>query len=125
MNHRTRNTLVLGLGNPILGDDAVGLHVMRAVRRIGPHLPDVEYRERCVGGLDLLFEIEGFERLVLVDAMINGGREVDDGLLNRVEMAFRAYDPCMACATHALPGEMPLVLEIYGGDGSLRRRLRR
>ena len=36
------------------------------------------------------------------------GPTVDDGLLNMVEMAFRAYDPCLSCATHALPGKMPL-----------------
>ena len=35
--------------------------------------------------------------------------KVNDGLLNMVEMAFRAYDPCFGCATHTLPGEMPLV----------------
>ncbi len=47
----------------------------------------------------------------------------DESLLNRVEMAFRAYDPCLACATHFLPGEMPLVVEIYGRDGTLRKRI--
>ena len=40
-------------------------------------------------------------------ALIKGG-QVDDGLLNQVEMAFRAYDPCLSCATHSLPGAMPL-----------------
>jgi F420-non-reducing hydrogenase large subunit len=34
--------------------------------------------------------------------------EIDEGQLNMVEMAFRAYDPCFGCATHSLPGEMPL-----------------
>ena len=50
---------------------------------------------------------------------------VDDGILNQVEMAFRAYDPCHACATHSLPGHMPLWLRIYGADGSLVREIRR
>jgi F420-non-reducing hydrogenase large subunit len=40
-------------------------------------------------------------------AFIKAG-QVNEGLLNRVEMAFRAYDPCHACATHTLPGHMPL-----------------
>jgi F420-non-reducing hydrogenase large subunit len=48
---------------------------------------------------------------------------VSDGLLNMVEMAFRAYDPCFACASHSLPGRMPLVVEIKGPDGKLIRRL--
>ena len=45
--------------------------------------------------------------------------EVSPGLLNMVEMAFRAYDPCNSCATHALPGQMPLTAEIRNADGSL------
>jgi F420-non-reducing hydrogenase large subunit len=50
---------------------------------------------------------------------------VTDGLLNMVEMGFRAYDPCHACATHSLPGRMPLELNIYDAAGSLIRTLRR
>ena len=38
--------------------------------------------------------------------------EVNDGLLNMVEMAFRAYDPCLSCATHSLPGKMPLEIRL-------------
>lgn len=48
--------------------------------------------------------------------LIKGG-EVSDKLLNMVEMAFRAYDPCLACATHSLPGEMPLTVVIYDHQG--------
>jgi F420-non-reducing hydrogenase large subunit len=42
--------------------------------------------------------------------------EVSEGLLNMVEMAFRAYDPCLGCATHSLPGHMPLRVRIHGAD---------
>jgi len=45
--------------------------------------------------------------------------EVSDGILDRVEMAFRAYDPCLACATHSLPGSMPIQLRIHDPDGSV------
>jgi F420-non-reducing hydrogenase large subunit len=55
-------------------------------------------------------------------AAIKGG-QVDDGLLNMVEMAFRAYDPCHACATHTLPGQMPLRAEIFDHRGCLVRTL--
>jgi F420-non-reducing hydrogenase large subunit len=51
--------------------------------------------------------------------------EVTDGILNMVEMAFRAYDPCYACATHTLPGQMPLDVKIYKSDGALLHNLRR
>jgi F420-non-reducing hydrogenase large subunit len=56
--------------------------------------------------------------------LVRGGR-VDDGLLNLLEMAFRAYDPCNACASHALPGELPLVVTLRGPDGEVREVLRR
>ncbi len=50
---------------------------------------------------------------------------VTGGLLNRVEMAFRAYDPCMACATHTLPGQMPLEVLVRDADGDIVERLTR
>ena len=47
------------------------------------------------------------------------GREVSEGLLNHIEVAIRAYDPCLSCATHAL-GSMPLEVNLVGADGQLR-----
>lgn len=49
--------------------------------------------------------------------------QVNEGLLNMVEMAFRAYDPCFGCATHALPGHVPLRVSIYGAQRQLLREL--
>ena len=46
------------------------------------------------------------------------GQEITDGLLNHVEVAIRAYDPCLSCATHAL-GKMPLQIEIINAEGSV------
>ena len=57
-------------------------------------------------------------------ALIHGGN-VDDGLLNMVEMAFRAYDPCHACATHALPGQMPLLISLRDAQGNVLREITR
>jgi len=51
--------------------------------------------------------------------------EVSDGLLNMIEMAFRAYDPCMACGTHALPGQMPLEIVICDSESNEVKRLSR
>lgn len=56
--------------------------------------------------------------------LIHGGN-VDPGLLNMVEMAFRAYDPCFGCATHFAVGQMPLTLEIYGSNGKLLKTVQR
>jgi F420-non-reducing hydrogenase large subunit len=50
--------------------------------------------------------------------LIKGGK-VTEGLLNMVEMAFRAYDPCFGCATHSLPGQMPLEVTIHNADGEV------
>ncbi len=57
--------------------------------------------------------------------LIKKGQAVSEGLLNMVEMAFRAYDPCMACATHALPGQMPMEVVIYNSRGEVAERLSR
>jgi len=59
------------------------------------------------------------------ERLIHGGEVVEEGLLNRVEMAFRLYDPCLSCATHSLPGEMPLVVTLRGPAGETLRTLRR
>jgi F420-non-reducing hydrogenase large subunit len=56
-------------------------------------------------------------------SLIKKGTVVTDGLLNRIEMAFRNYDPCMSCATHALPGQMPLEVIIRDVDGEEVERL--
>jgi len=56
--------------------------------------------------------------------MIRNGK-VKDGLLNMIEMAFRAYDPCLACASHSLPGGMPLEVDLYDADGKLVKVVKR
>jgi F420-non-reducing hydrogenase large subunit len=55
---------------------------------------------------------------------IKGG-QISEGLLNMAEIAFRAYDPCHGCGTHALPGDMPLTINIYDHKRQLLRQLKR
>ncbi len=57
-------------------------------------------------------------------AFIRAGEVVTEGLLNRIEMAFRLYDPCMSCATHSLPGQMPLEVVIRDARGKTVKTLR-
>jgi len=57
-------------------------------------------------------------------ALVRGG-VVDERVLNQLEMAFRAYDPCNACASHALPGELPLVVTVRDGSGNVVDVVRR
>lgn len=58
------------------------------------------------------------------EGLIKGGK-VNDGLLNMVEMAFRAYDPCFGCATHTLPGQMPLIVKVFDHHKDLVEEFRR
>jgi F420-non-reducing hydrogenase large subunit len=57
--------------------------------------------------------------------LIKKGVTVDDGILNMVEMAFRAYDPCFSCATHSLPGQMGLEVNFRDPEGNLLRTVKR
>ncbi len=53
------------------------------------------------------------------------GPDVKEGFLNMVEMAFRAYDPCLSCATHTLPGTMPMTVTIRNDQGAVIRQIKR
>ena len=56
-------------------------------------------------------------------SLIKKGTVITEGLLNTIEMAFRNYDPCMSCATHSLPGQMPLEVVIKDENGEEVERL--
>jgi F420-non-reducing hydrogenase large subunit len=55
----------------------------------------------------------------VAQGIIRKGTEITEGLLNRIELAWRAYDPCMGCATHTLPGQLPIEIAVYDADGTL------
>lgn len=57
--------------------------------------------------------------------LIKKGVAVTDATLNMIEMAFRSYDPCFGCATHSMPGKMPLIVRIRDVDGSVLEEIRR
>jgi NAD-reducing hydrogenase large subunit len=63
---------------------------------------------------------EGMNRAVKAVAVrhLSGQARITEGMLNHVEVAIRAYDPCLSCATHAL-GQMPLQIEILDAKGGL------
>jgi NAD-reducing hydrogenase large subunit len=52
------------------------------------------------------------------------GREITEGLLNHIEVAIRAFDPCLSCATHAL-GQMPLIVTLEDAGGAVIARARK
>jgi len=57
-------------------------------------------------------------------SLITNGTVITEGLLNKVEMAFRTYDPCFGCATHSLPGQMPLEVEVRDANGEIIENLK-
>ncbi|MEM5582769.1 Ni/Fe hydrogenase subunit alpha [Roseibium sp. AS2] len=63
---------------------------------------------------------EGMNRAVKDVAIkhLSGKEQITEGMLNHVEVAIRAYDPCLSCATHAL-GQMPLQVELFDAGGAL------
>jgi hydrogenase maturation protease len=74
----TSPTLIIGLGNPILTDDAIGWRVVQALREFLQNEPDslpipVEISEACVGGLALAELMIGYHRAVVIDAIMTRG----------------------------------------------------
>jgi F420-non-reducing hydrogenase large subunit len=56
-------------------------------------------------------------------AVIQPGKEITEGLLNLVEMAWRPYDLCLACATHALSGSSAVPIYVYNSQGEIIKKL--
>ena len=87
-------TLVLGLGNPILTDDGVGIHVVRAAAALGSAC-EVDMQEASVGGLRLLEIISGYDQVILVDALQTGGGNPGDVLrLSCAELPCLRHSGC-------------------------------
>jgi hydrogenase maturation protease len=116
-------TLVLGIGNDILGDDGVGIHVARAVaRKISAKETRVE--ETGAAGLSLLELIKGHERLIIADAILTDNTEV--GKIHRLTLkdlaktnnSITPHDAALATTLEIgnslFPGEMPREVVIYG-----------
>jgi hydrogenase maturation protease len=62
-------TLVVGLGNPILGDDGVGWRVAEEVTRLTSGRPELHVERYALGGLSLMEQLTGYQRAILVDSM--------------------------------------------------------
>jgi len=67
-----KKTLVLGLGNPLLTDDSIGLHVAQKIRTQWTERPDIEVDEASTGGLQLMERLIGYDRAIIVDAIRTG-----------------------------------------------------
>jgi hydrogenase maturation protease len=75
-DEKRAKTLVLGVGNPILSDDGVGIHVVRMLKK--RQLPGVDIDELPASGLELLDMIHGYDRVIIIDSIkTDGGRPGD------------------------------------------------
>jgi hydrogenase maturation protease len=69
-------TLVIGLGNPILGDDGVGWRVVEEIARKTANRPEVEVDCVSLGGLSLMERLTGCERVIMVDSIFTGEKPI-------------------------------------------------
>lgn len=91
-------TLVLGLGNPILTDDGVGVRIAHAVRRALPHDSPVVVSEASLGGLGLMEQLLGYDRVILIDALVRA--ENKPGRVRRMNLEdLRAISPTQHSAS--------------------------
>ncbi len=84
-----QKTLILGLGNPILSDDAIGLKVSR---ELGKHFPDADIVEASISGISLIDYITGYDHLIIIDSIKTG--EAAPGTVHRID--FAALKPTVA-----------------------------
>ena len=84
------DTLILGVGNTIRGDDSIGIHCVRKLREILPQF--FEIKESTTAGLDLLSAIVGFRKVILIDAI-----QTPNGVVGQV---YRLSLEEFVCSTH-------------------------
>jgi hydrogenase maturation protease len=99
-----RRTLVLGLGNPILTDDAVGLLAVREAERLYGDTAGAVFREASIAGFDLLELLSGFDSAIIVDAIKTGKappgsiHDLDAGDLESSSRLVAAHEICLGTA---------------------------
>jgi hydrogenase maturation protease len=103
-------TVVIGVGNPVRADDAVGLHVARAVRERAGGACDVE--ELWAGGLRLVEAMSGYDRAIVVDAL--AGEGIAPGML--IQLGLDELGPCrtVSCSHDA---SLPVGLALWRDAG--------
>ncbi|MBK6620483.1 MAG: Ni/Fe hydrogenase subunit alpha [Saprospirales bacterium] len=101
----------------------VGIGVIEAPRGTLIHHYQVDEKgriERCNLIVSTTHNNEPINRAVqsVAERILDGKQEITEPLLNQIEIAVRAYDPCLSCATHAL-GQMPLSVELIDHEGKI------
>jgi len=126
-----KKTLVIGVGNPILGDDGLGIHAVRQIYEEYKNckvLENVFFKEISAGGLGILENILDFEKVIMIDAVITGKYKVGKVLKMRIEdfsntlHSTSPHDVNLATAfeigKRSMPERMPKEVVIYGVEVS-------
>ena len=115
-------TLVLGIGNDILGDDGVGIHIVRKFMPLVKNA-DITVEESAASGIALLERIRGYQRLIIADALLTDKTEA--GKIHRLTLedisttnnSFTAHEAALAATIELgnslFPGEMPTEVVVY------------
>jgi len=117
------NTLILGIGNPILGDDGVGFHVAQELAKL---ITDdaVDIEDACTSGLNLLDIITGYQRVIIIDAIQTEEGEPGEIYRLRPEDFTRSvhlgsplhdlnFPTVLDIGKKLIPGEMPREVVIF------------
>lgn len=109
---RTAEWLILGVGNPILSDDGVGIHVVRELQKKYSNIPSIELDEYDTGGLSLAERFIGYKKIIMIDALaLDGGKPgevyrltIDD--FKTTKRQYCAHDCNLATAYEVLKDEL-------------------
>jgi hydrogenase maturation protease len=108
-----KKTLILGLGNPILTDDGVGVLVAESVRSRLPKDTHIDITEVSVGGLTLMESMIGYDRVILIDAFQRLG-DNNPGVVHRMSLEdLRSISPTQHSAS---PHDASLVTALETGQ---------
>jgi hydrogenase maturation protease len=113
LGHTRKPLTIIGLGNEFLSDDGVGIHVVRELKKRLAHT-DVVVEELSLGGLQLLDYLAGFEKCVIIDAIVTGAHA--PGTLSRfVQTA--DHEPVMLASSHQIDlGKVLALAALMGAD---------
>jgi len=117
------DTLVVGLGNPILGDDGVGWRVIDELDRSGH--PGVSLQQACVGGINLMEIMVGYRRAIIVDAVIDPDAttgsvwcralaDVETRIASHLDSTHDASLSAALAAGQAIGAQLPSEIDVVG-----------
>ncbi len=108
----TQQLLIIGLGNPIVADDAIGIHVARLLQLEFENHPRVTVTEAYAGGIRLMERMVGYETVIIIDAMTTG--ECEPGTIRHLHLN-DLMQTRNVTSTHDTP--LPLALDLAALTG--------